>query len=494
MANPWTAFTAEPHSKARLKSAPINIPRRGTHFLSVRGHLMDPQGRPEGMPETVSGLRDLMSGDLAPLDAAFGPGMAAATGLLAEDPRLKLDCVVALLGAHTPVTRRNRAQALREFPLLVVILAMQKQPSTHMKFLPDDIASAVDEGRPLVRTLVDLFKAPAWVIRHLRGLVEDEVDPYTSFGELAQHVGALIPERAPAKRGYFLLAYLSSSELRRYPWIAAAARRSVIAAGWPELGTRVARMAQFMDYAGFVEALAGRSGNIDAALGEPTLAQIEKLSHRWHEIENGIRQRLAPAGLTYDRAAQSWLPLLPQPVQAEGYEVKSLSDRAALEAESLALRHCVAGYADRCAAGLSHIVSITRGGQNVATAELSVKTLDERRSLQLKQASGERNSRPEPGALRALQRVIDAIPQDVLAALPEPDASSLEGANRAPGRLFEETLAPLGDEALALYRPCLQVSRSKTGLWEIVCRRFARQTAASSVALAAGRPFPAPSS
>ena len=246
-------------------------------------------------------------------------------------------------------------------------------------------------------------------------------------------------------------------------------------AGWPELGTRVARVAQFVDYAGFVESLVHlRAEAIDAALGQPTLAQVERLSDCWHEIEVRLRNERAPPLPTYDREADCWPALLAKPQQFGEYELRSLCDRAALEAESLALSHCVAGYADRCAAGWSHIVSISRDGVRVATAELTLANLDTHPKLELKQISGHRNAPAESGALRAIERLIEHVPHSVLAGLPVPDASYFTQPDRAPGRLFQETYDRLGRRALALYRPCLQLSPSKSGLWDEVLRRHCR--------------------
>jgi hypothetical protein len=472
MANPWNSWVRDPSDGRKLKAAAFDVPGKGPHFLALRGQLFDAGRQPEGMPGSVRGLQGYLAGDLSPLDA-LGPGMAAATELLAADSRLRLDCVVALLGASTALAKRNRAQALREFPLLVRFLTMQKQPTARLKFLPDEIADTVDEGRPLVGALAELFRVPPWTIRHLRRLSEEDVAPYTSMRQLALHLSILIPERAPAKHGYALLTYLFGSELDHYPWIAMAARRSVMQAGWPELGTRVARIAQFVDYAGFVHSLVRLRGDaIDAALGQPTLAQIERLSDRWHEIEARIRNEHAPPVSTRDPAADSWPPLLAQPKQFGDYELRSLCDRAALEAESQALSHCVAGYADRCAAGWSHIVSISWRGSKVATAELRLVGADSKRTLEVQQVSGHRNAPAEPGAVRAIELAIEGVQPGVLAAMPVPDESFLARDDRAAGWLFQQTYERLGQRVLALYRPCLQLSSSKSGLWDEVSRRY----------------------
>jgi hypothetical protein len=480
MDGPWTEHIDDAVAHHRIKAAAFEVPGKGRHFLTVRGQLFNHARCSEGMPMTLFGLRALLLQDLAPLDA-LGSGTAAAAAILATDRRLPLECLVAIIGARTPAARRNRAQALLEFPLLVRILAMQRQPSVKVRFLPDLVASMVDEGQPLVRSLARLFHAPPWAIRHLRGLAAEDVEPYLSMPTLAQHIGALIPERAPARHGYALLDYLFGSELSERPWLAIAARRSVLKGGWPELGTRLARMPSFVDYASFVEALVGglpeldgplRGEKIDRALGEPTLAQVQCLSRRWHEIEAGIRDEAAPAVVRYDAHADTWPALFPRPRRVGGYEMRSLTDRASLEVEGRALKHCVGGYAGRCAAGISHIVGIRRRGENVATAELRVVRRGTRLSLQVRQVSGVRNSAPEPGAVTALERAAAEVPAELLEALPAPDDSMATAANQAPGQLFVDTLARLGHEALALYRPCLQVSPSKSGLWHAVESRF----------------------
>lgn len=78
----------------------------------------------------------------------------------------------------------------------------------------------------------------------------------------------------------------------------------------------------------------------------------------------------------------------------EGFEFLALRTPVALADEGGAMRHCVATYLNSVANGVSHIVSIRRGGTRVATLELD-------RAWSVVQCKGKANAEPAPEVIAA---------------------------------------------------------------------------------------------
>jgi hypothetical protein len=89
-----------------------------------------------------------------------------------------------------------------------------------------------------------------------------------------------------------------------------------------------------------------------------------------------------------------------------GWTVRELINGTELAEESVAMRHCVASYAYRCARGLSTIFSVSLDQVRRVTVEV------EPRSRRVVQCRGLRNRGPEPRELEIVQRWLASLDDD----------------------------------------------------------------------------------
>ena len=108
------------------------------------------------------------------------------------------------------------------------------------------------------------------------------------------------------------------------------------------------------------------SGAWTVLFGEKGLVAVLRGTAEWH-----ARQQLMDLALRGAADPRTWPVPFPPFVSSGGRRLVPLSSAAELAAEGAALRHCVGGYAGKCIAGESVIVSVrTADGSRSSTAEL----------------------------------------------------------------------------------------------------------------------------
>ena len=146
---------------------------------------------------------------------------------------------------------------------------------------------------------------------------------------------------------------------------------------------------------------------------------LERATAHWHR-----RLPLFEAALPTPGAESAW-PALFEPVDLGEIRALALTDPGQLRAEGGhgadpdgvgGLEHCVGGYASRCYAGESHIVSIRRrtetGWERLSTAEITVQARDSGAGdviVGVRQHRGLRNAEPPPEAEAAFGHLLDGI-------------------------------------------------------------------------------------
>lgn len=116
------------------------------------------------------------------------------------------------------------------------------------------------------------------------------------------------------------------------------------------------------------------------------------------KLGDTCNQRWAAVGL-------GWVLAENDPAQgaADLWVFEELTQGAHLWEEGVAMRHCVAGFDQKCANGGAHIVSLKRNGDRALTIELTS------RSLSLVQAKGRFNRAPIAAELRAVEQWLTQV-------------------------------------------------------------------------------------
>ena len=106
-----------------------------------------------------------------------------------------------------------------------------------------------------------------------------------------------------------------------------------------------------------------------------------------------------------------WPPLLPFAIHSHGLTVISLTDSFQLAEEGRQLKHCVSTYTEVCLLGLSHILSIRdKTGASLSTVEISLEDEPSGRLIpKVLQHVGLMNSEPEPSSKAALAAVMHKL-------------------------------------------------------------------------------------
>lgn len=96
---------------------------------------------------------------------------------------------------------------------------------------------------------------------------------------------------------------------------------------------------------------------------KPSWADVDRRQRAWH-----AEQQAAPLR---GHGGLAWASRLPSFEGDGGWSAVALASSGALAEEGRSMRHCVATYAQRCAAGESCIFSLRKNGERIATLELT---------------------------------------------------------------------------------------------------------------------------
>ena len=154
-------------------------------------------------------------------------------------------------------------------------------------------------------------------------------------------------------------------------------------------------------------------------LGGRTLPALAELSARWHGRADGIARLLAERA---GDAAPTGPRLFAETEAGDGYRLASLATPRELVAEGspgpdasgvAGLAHCVGGYAEAVARGLTAVVSLRRavpgGYERVSTAEVDVGPVAQGLPPSIEQHRGRGNAAPGAAAEAALRRGLGAV-------------------------------------------------------------------------------------
>ena len=294
-------------------------------------------------------------------------------------------------GRTDPRLGTMRTQAVRAYPVAWKLISDPASP----------VSAAVAEGSPLVPELSAALGVDARALRRMNGLSAADAGiagtPDAADAErIARRVARMPPGAPPATPGGWA-CFFGSLDLadavdatagQRPPGTDLLARcagkwdgMDALAVGQAAAGFRD-MLADF--HANLCEPLARLAGNpvwppaaSSAALaGGRTLAQLAETSKWWHAHQGGIRLHL---GTAYPLDPGRTLPRVWPPLHAGGAWAATnglllcpLVDASMLEAEHVAMSHCVNTYDTECMFGGCHILSVRAGGgPPLGTAEIS---------------------------------------------------------------------------------------------------------------------------
>lgn len=331
---------------------------------------------------------------------------------------------------------RNRLQAMRSMPWLLPVLLSSPRglPGDMQCGSFDAIAAAIDIGAPLVRALGAVFGVPGSAVRHLAAVPPPaawELDSARA-SRLLFLLACLPPERRPATDAdYTALITLgnalpcvpllrdadaSSLEDALYPdcmracisaWLRqltpAGLAAAVADAGFARLRVEMADAGDFLH--ALCEALqlddsaagAGALAQVGGFCARVTLRRLLALSRQWHVL-------LASTPVEVQRERR-WPGVLCARWRHAHIDIVELTDSHQLQAEGMAMAHCVASYVSACADGDSVIVSL-RGpaGAPLSTAQLRVQQGAPR--VRIEQHRAARNGLPARACIDALDALV----------------------------------------------------------------------------------------
>jgi hypothetical protein len=293
---------------------------------------------------------------------------------------------------------RNRAQAMEVLPWLLP--AMTAPWNGRIPFEVVTIRAAIDEGMPLYDAVARAFGVPREVVRWLGRRMLPPT--WTLDAGRVQRLLALLswlpPERRPQVAAEFealtalgtaLVAPLGFHDVRATPallarfgpcmrrWLAQVARPGLVVAtappGFAQLSSDLA------DARDFLRALFEGAQEIDHLDHEGALCRVLdwcagitvrrllSLSRQWHAA-------LFAGSLGFAGPGLRWPAVLDRPWQHADRTIIELTSSAQLQAEGLAMQHCVASYDQACLRGDSIIVSLRApGGKPLSTAEITLR-------------------------------------------------------------------------------------------------------------------------
>ena len=330
--------------------------------------------------------------------------------------------------------RRNRIQLLTSYPLLVSILATQRQ-RLFCKYY-SALEEVVDCGQPLIETLADLLKVRTSTVRYLSGYPLSRMDDISARGFEALQVLDFLPNTCrPKTRDEWEAMVLYARDAHAYenPWYVA----RYIFVTLCELGysafaknniqritnNRPNSICLIRDYRNFILdcfprylTLSFPTCERSIPLGELYLLQfsLEELvrqSDVWHrEISNQGISMDTPTVAENISSPYPWPPLLSTPIELHGLTAVSVVTPIELQQEGYCLQHCVGSYAERCVLGNSHILSV-RGsnGISLSTAEIVIRNEWNQWTPHLVQHCGFENAPPSKECVSLLEAVFSTL-------------------------------------------------------------------------------------
>lgn len=319
---------------------------------------------------------------------------------LAELDTLGFDAEAVFAWAHAedPLYRRNRKQLIASMPVLAVILAAEPNIPILM-----ELAAVIDRGNPLIDSLAELIQVRKQSIRYLTGKSVLTLGSawLTSPLELFVAINLLPQEKLPQSeqdwtfmRTLWEGSGLGSDDVysrqaffvREHTQLEAHFFTGLCSGGYQRIHESLfklrqgnpCRLSDVADYFVFVRQWCqalwpdsyDRAGLIaDHLLMRYSALTLVRQSEIWHQR---IHQLRTSDPKPVDLEILAWWPALPGlPWISNGLAIVALNTPAALQEEGSRLAHCVAGYAYRCVAGNSHIVSLrNESGESASTAEI----------------------------------------------------------------------------------------------------------------------------
>lgn len=314
---------------------------------------------------------------------------------------------------------RYRRQAADAFPLLLPILLEPTRPAARRRdgALPNEgpphrraIQRAIDEGKPLFKSIAGAFSVPSETVRWLAGkeLPVSWMINSRRLGLLIRLLSWVAPEKRPRNEEEFELLHrfgrafagalqfvgpMDGEAAIQDPAFAFAARRWLSELQPPgfSVAAVMADDGQFerdvVDARDFLAALyQALLLHCEPSLGASDVRvdmrlrfvydwarslshqQFLSASRRWHEA---LITGTPEAG--DERAVLSWPAVLEEPLRVGPVTVVELTDQRALVEEGRRLQHCVGSYGDTCLRRDGMVVSVRNAeGKSCSTAALQI--------------------------------------------------------------------------------------------------------------------------
>ncbi len=370
------------------------------------------------------------------------------------DPKERVALIEWIDAAGSRMARRNRAQAIQTFPVL--ILALVRYPSGL-----DNIAltATIDEGVPLIDAIASVAAVKKGTVRYLRGRKASLFGPewLDNPFQLLRCLDETPDHRRPTSSQEWTILWqlwrgcirasgplmdIGDYELGFHRWCSRYYSSTNLDDHLGEFGkhvftglcssgyTKAEELLQphqirgdcWGDLSDFVidvgrwceQRARDLKFNVHVAdisrdrialelLMQYPAIKLMELSALWRQT--AIRSQIIAAEIAH------WPPLLPVAIHSHGLTVISLTDSFQLAEEGRQLKHCVSTYTTACLLGLSHILSIQdKTGASLSTAEISLEDEPSGRLMpKVHQHVGLMNSEPDPSSQAALADVIHRL-------------------------------------------------------------------------------------
>jgi hypothetical protein len=342
-----------------------------------------------------------------------------------------------------PITKINtyRRQAMQAIPLLAKELSSHTTDHRIRR-----LQQSIDSGNPLLPVLGDYFRCQKSLARFLVGKDYDLIgnDWRGQLEQLAGLLGGLKPEYWPETEEdwhhfnqWLRPVYNTFATKHRWLQIMENGLNELAKDGYSKIVQRMERhdvaladIATLPDFARdldfWVKQLGGKNEQTDAAMQQYSIFRLAQLSRRWHQW---LTQQ---AGLDNDEGGplcvvsiDGWLTFIDEPWEKlilpnECYSVVPLNTTQLLNEEGQRMKHCVAGYSNRCRYSGSHIFSIRKQETcaSLSTFELSFGVHDSTASdICMQQHYGPKNTEPSEkckAVLRDFRRYLQKTPPERL--------------------------------------------------------------------------------
>ena len=348
--------------------------------------------------------------------------------------------------------RRNRGQAVESYPFLEdlwymdiklesplansLISRLDRQEKKHLSRL-------IDEGRPIADALCRFLWLDPWMVDHLRFnwavyLKFDRSWHPDRQWDIGAALALWTPETAP--RSHDELERLNDLTYR-FDGRPTPLYRSIHTPILPADRRRLRQLVlndsdahRMRTYLYFLDSLnqwiARQSGqnyhdDLPRLLGVSSVSGWWTLARRWHAINATLRRRYSRTSPSDEQAPIElhWPGLLSRDEKIGAFTFKSLMSHSQLKEHSESMRNCTASYVVRCALGESHIISIARDDEPVATLEVRKKMYGENTKILLIHAEAPERASPSAEVAHAVEHFLDAcndgsIPINPAALLP----------------------------------------------------------------------------